>query len=67
MSENAIAALWAPTAGLIEPWEACIALAENAVDNGVKVHLNTGVKGIAVGDGKLRGWKQTGASLRLIL
>ena len=55
VNENAIAALWAPAAGLIEPWEACIALAENAVDNGVKVHLNTEVKGIAVGDGKITG------------
>jgi len=55
VSGEAVAALWAPTAGLIEPWEACIALAENAVDNGTKVYLNAEARGIDVCDKKIKG------------
>lgn len=39
-------ALLAPTAGIIEPWELAIALAENAVDNGAALHLNFNVTAI---------------------
>jgi glycerol-3-phosphate dehydrogenase len=35
--------LWTPTAGYVEPYEVTIALAENAVDNGVEFMLNTEV------------------------
>lgn len=52
---ESIGALWAPTAGLIEPWEAIIALVENAVDNGVKTHLSTEVEGIKTADGEIKG------------
>ena len=37
VSEKAIAALLAPDAGTITPYEYTIALAENAVDNGVEL------------------------------
>lgn len=40
LSENALAALWAPTAAVINPWELCIALMETAVVNGVELSLN---------------------------
>ena len=53
-TNNTIAALWAPTAGLIEPWEATIALIENAVDNGVKVHLNTKVSDLIIENEQVR-------------
>lgn len=43
---DAVEALWAPTAGLIEPWEAAIGLIENAVTNGVHLHLHTMVQNI---------------------
>jgi len=53
VNKEAEFALWAPTAGVIAPWEAVIALVENAVDNGVKSHLNTEVEDISVEDGKV--------------
>jgi len=43
IGEQAVAALLAPTAGIVGPWEMTIALLENAVDNGVKLDLNTEV------------------------
>lgn len=52
---NAIAALWAPTAGLIEPWEATIGLIENALENNVKIHLNTQVTDILVKNDQVNG------------
>ena len=52
---DVIAALWAPTAGLIEPWEATIGLIENAVENNVKIHLNTSVSDIIVKNGQIAG------------
>ncbi|WIV12678.1 NAD(P)/FAD-dependent oxidoreductase [Proteiniborus sp. MB09-C3] len=36
-------ALYAPTCGIISPWELTIALAENAADNGVEILLNNEV------------------------
>lgn len=39
-------ALYAPTAGIVEPWELAIACAENAVDNGAEPFLNFPVTGI---------------------
>ncbi|MFO7791524.1 MAG: NAD(P)/FAD-dependent oxidoreductase [Candidatus Saliniplasma sp.] len=46
-------ALWAPTAGVLAPWEAVIALVENAVDNGVDVHLDTCVQDIVLDEGEV--------------
>ncbi len=43
---NAVGALYAKTAGIIGPWELAIALAENAMDNGVKLFLNNTVQAI---------------------
>ena len=39
-------ALYAPSAGIIEPWELAIALAENAMENGAELKLETEVKDI---------------------
>lgn len=39
-------ALYAPSAGIVEPWELAIACAENAVDNGAELILNFAVSGI---------------------
>lgn len=39
-------ALYAPSCGIISPWELTIALAENAADNGVEILLNNEVKDI---------------------
>ncbi len=49
------AALYAPTVGQISPPQAVIALVENAVDNGVKVHLETEVRGVEVSGERVRG------------
>ena len=43
INKDAVAALFSPTAGIVGPWEMTIALMENAVDNGVKLDLNTKV------------------------
>ena len=46
INPKAVAALWAPTAGITCPWELTIALVENAVDNGVTLLLNAEVVAI---------------------
>jgi glycerol-3-phosphate dehydrogenase len=46
LNDDIIAALYAPTAGIIGPWELAIAYAENAIDNGVQLKLNHEVKSI---------------------
>ncbi|MCT4660609.1 MAG: NAD(P)/FAD-dependent oxidoreductase [Tissierellales bacterium] len=43
LSDEIVAALYAPSAGIVEPWELAIAYAENAMDNGVELSLNTEV------------------------
>ncbi|BEP28532.1 NAD(P)/FAD-dependent oxidoreductase [Helicovermis profundi] len=48
LTSDVLKALYAPTAGIIEPWELTIALAENAMDNGVKLELNFEVNSIKV-------------------
>ncbi len=40
LNDDVSGALYAPTAGIIDPWELAIALAENAVENGVELLLN---------------------------
>jgi len=44
-------ALWAPSAGIVNPWELCFALAETAVRNGAELHLSTPVTAIEREDG----------------
>ena len=46
ISSEAKCALYAPSAGIINPWELSVALAENAIDNGVELKLETEVKDI---------------------
>jgi glycerol-3-phosphate dehydrogenase len=46
LNKEVICALYAPSAGIIAPWELAIAQAECAVNSGAKVHLNTNVKNI---------------------
>jgi glycerol-3-phosphate dehydrogenase len=47
LSDDVIAALWAPTGGIVCPFNLTIALAENAAVNGVEFKLNTKVEYIA--------------------
>ncbi|MBN2260630.1 MAG: NAD(P)/FAD-dependent oxidoreductase [Clostridiales bacterium] len=46
LNKQIISALYAPTAGIVEPWELAIAYCENAMDNGVELKLNFEVKTI---------------------
>lgn len=45
-ADTVVGALYAPTGGIVGPWELAIAAAENAMDNGVKLMLNTAVSRI---------------------
>ena len=53
VSKNAVAALWAPTGGIVCPFNLTIALAENANANGVDFRFNTMVMGFTRGE---EGW-----------
>lgn len=46
ISQEALGALWAPTAAILSPWELALAMAQTAVLNGVSLHLNSSVKAI---------------------
>ena len=50
VSKNAVAALWAPTGGIVCPFNLTIALAENAYANGVEFQFNTQVTGFTKGE-----------------
>jgi len=43
ISEEVVEALYAPTGGIVGPWELAIAAAENAVDNGLELLLDSEV------------------------
>ena len=52
LSKEVVGALYAPSAGIINPWEYCLAMAETAVKNGVELHRNSPVTAIErKGDG----------------
>lgn len=53
ISPNAVAALYAPTGGIVCPFGLTIALAENAYTNGVEFKFNTEVLGLEPGE---NGW-----------
>ncbi|ASA78094.1 NAD(P)/FAD-dependent oxidoreductase [Thermococcus sp. 5-4] len=55
VNPNAAGALWAPTAGVMSSPMAAVALTENAVDNGVRFHPETEVRGIKVENGEVKG------------
>jgi len=46
LSREVIASLWAPSTGIVGPWEVAQSAMENAVKNGAKLHLSTEVKSI---------------------
>lgn len=48
------AALWAPSAAIVNPWEYALAMAQNAVTNGAQLRLNSPVTGAERIDG---GWR----------
>lgn len=54
ISEKAISALWTPSAGYVEPYEVCLALMENAIDNGARLRLNCELFDIETSDKKAK-------------
>lgn len=54
VSSEAVAALWAPSAGSVCPYELTIAYAENAAANGAKFYRNAGVNSVEREDGLWR-------------
>lgn len=56
LSKEVVAALYAPTAGVIGPWEFTIKMLENAIENGAKLQLDSKVTAIEKVDG---GYKVT--------
>lgn len=46
LQENVVGGLLAPTAGIVDPFNLCVHLMENAIDNGVELKLNEEVKTI---------------------
>ena len=46
LSEEVVGALLAPSAGIVNPWELALAMAETAVRNGAELHRSTTVTGI---------------------
>ena len=56
ISDAAVAALWAPTGGIVCPFGLTFALAENAAKNGVQFRFDTKVTGLHPLDGSGTGW-----------
>ena len=61
IADGAVAALWAPTAGICDPFALTAALAESAATNGVRFRFNARVTAVgpATLDGGAPGWKVT--------
>ncbi|MGE5559731.1 MAG: FAD-dependent oxidoreductase [Chloroflexota bacterium] len=55
VTDRAVGAFYAPTTGMVSPYKVTLAYAENAVMNGVALHLGTSVIGLAVRDGAVTG------------
>ncbi len=55
INPNVSGALFTPTAGMVDPFAACLAPLENAVMNGVEVMTDTAFTGFLVEKGKLTG------------
>lgn len=53
LSEDICCALFFPSAGIVCPYGLTIAYAENAVDNGVQLYLDTAVLGMELSDHKI--------------
>ena len=61
LSQQVTGALYAPTAGIVNPWEFALAMAEVAVRNGTKLRLESPVTGIQAIPGGYRLEAPTGA------
>ena len=57
-------AVYMASAGVVSPYKVTIALAENAVENGVKISLNTIVQGMDVSDGVIKAVRTNRGTVR---
>lgn len=55
LNPGLVAALWSPSVAITEPWNIAIAAVENAVSNGLSLHVAERVTSIGVADGRVRG------------
>lgn len=55
LSSAITCALWTPSAGYVEPYEVALALAENAVDNGVRFCLSCRAVDMEIDNGRISG------------
>lgn len=54
LKDSVTCGLFAPSAGIIGPWELAIALVENALENGIELRLETEVTAIEKGEGHFK-------------
>ncbi|MBN2602935.1 MAG: NAD(P)/FAD-dependent oxidoreductase [Candidatus Thermoplasmatota archaeon] len=64
LTDRTILGISSPTYGVTSPYEFCIALAENAVENGVDIRLNTEVVGIELEENRIRNVITTEGKIR---
>lgn len=55
VTERTVGAFYAPTTGMVSPYQVTLAYAENAIANGVALFLGTAVTGLRVEDGAVTG------------
>lgn len=51
LTGDIVTAVFAPTTGVVNPYEACFTLADSAQINGAEMHMNCAVTGLAMRDG----------------
>ncbi|MBO5503248.1 MAG: FAD-dependent oxidoreductase [Lachnospiraceae bacterium] len=55
MGDDPVASVLTPTQGKVHPYEVCVALAENAVDNGVEILLSCELGDVITENGQIKG------------
>lgn len=60
LSPDIVSALYAPSAGIVSPWELTLAFAEAAAENGVQFMFNTKVTDVLTKDERVTGVKTNG-------
>ncbi len=63
ITDRVVGALYAPTGGIVDPFNLCIAAAESAVLNGVELLLNTRVTGLVRQGVRITGVRTTGGEI----
>jgi len=54
LNPSLVAGLWSPSVGITEPWSLAIAAVENAVENGLALHVAEGVVSMEVVDNRVQ-------------